>query len=304
MDLRQLRTFVTVADQGTVSKAALQLHTAQPALSRQISDLERELDLKLFDRIGRRLVLTLAGEQLLLSCRDLVNGFGSLREEAQLLKGGDAGVLKVGASSIQIESVLSSFLPIFSQRYPKVQIKLVESVGSDTLSTLARGEIHACLSLLDATDDRNSHFGMHQVRPLEMLAAFNGSFSLKQGSIVDIARVVMHPLLLLDTGFVVRKKFDVVCREAKLKPNILIQSRAPHTLLALAEAGLGVAVVPSVIRLRRYKLKFARIAHKRKLISDPLAVVWDKRRVLPRYAEDFCAMLAEFMQTSDGGLNR
>jgi len=68
MDLRHLRTFVAVAEFGTVSKAALHLHTAQPALSRQISDLEQELGLTLFDRVGRRLFLTGAGEQLLGSC--------------------------------------------------------------------------------------------------------------------------------------------------------------------------------------------------------------------------------------------
>src|SRR3712207_6619098 len=68
MDLRRARTFVTVAELGTVSKAALRLRIAQPALSRQISDLEQELGLKLFDRLGRRLVLTGEGEQLLGAC--------------------------------------------------------------------------------------------------------------------------------------------------------------------------------------------------------------------------------------------
>ena len=65
MDLRHLRTFVAVAEQGTVSKASLRLRVAQPALSRQISDLEAELGIKLFDRIRRRLVLTGEGERLL-----------------------------------------------------------------------------------------------------------------------------------------------------------------------------------------------------------------------------------------------
>ena len=65
MDLRHARTFVTVAELGTVSKAAVRLHTSQPALSRQVSNLEQELGLKLFDRVGRRLVLSSDGEQLL-----------------------------------------------------------------------------------------------------------------------------------------------------------------------------------------------------------------------------------------------
>src|SRR5215475_11558936 len=69
MDLRHARTFVTVAELGTVSKAALRLRVAQPALSRQIGKLEQELGLKLFDRVGGRLLLTGEGEQLLSDCR-------------------------------------------------------------------------------------------------------------------------------------------------------------------------------------------------------------------------------------------
>ncbi len=72
MDLRQLRTFVTIAELGTMSKAALRLRIAQPALSRQIWDLERELGLKLFDRVGRRVVLSAEGQELLGNCRNLL----------------------------------------------------------------------------------------------------------------------------------------------------------------------------------------------------------------------------------------
>ena len=83
MDLRHLRTFVTVAEQGTVSKAALSLRVAQPALSRQISDLEVELGIKLFDRIRRRLVLTGEGERLLADCRNILSAVNSLGERAR-----------------------------------------------------------------------------------------------------------------------------------------------------------------------------------------------------------------------------
>ena len=296
MDLRHLRTFVTVAEQGTVSKAAIDLHTAQPALSRQVADLEQELGLKLFDRIGRRLVLTAEGEQLLATCRSVLGQASSLSEQAQLLRAGDTGVLKVAASPIQLESALSTFLPLYAKRYPNVEVKLIESVGADTLAMMERGEIHLCISLLDVVGAGNRNLGAHPVPPLELVAACHPSFQFEHGGSVDIGRLALHPLLLQDSSFVARKTFDAICRLAKLKPNILIESGAPHTLLALAEAGLGIAIVPSAIRFHRYVLRVVRITYKRKPIRDPLAVVWDKRRVLPRYAKDFCELLASHMQ--------
>ena len=85
MDLRRTRTFVTVAELGSVSKAAIRLRIAQPGLSRQIGELEQQTGLKLFDRVARRLVLTGAGEQLLGDCRGLLAYASALEERAQLL---------------------------------------------------------------------------------------------------------------------------------------------------------------------------------------------------------------------------
>src|SRR6266550_1764450 len=97
MDLKRLRTFVAVADLGTVSKAALRLRIRQSALSRQISELEYECGFKLFDRIGRRLFLTTRGEELLGECRGLLSHLRLLGERIELLNRGDSGLLKVAA---------------------------------------------------------------------------------------------------------------------------------------------------------------------------------------------------------------
>src|SRR5689334_9771124 len=98
MDFREVQTFVAVADLGTVSRAAERLHITQPALSRQIANLEGELGLKLFDRVGRRLLITSEGAQLLNECRGLLNYSRAVREQAEGLKRGDAGVLRVSSS--------------------------------------------------------------------------------------------------------------------------------------------------------------------------------------------------------------
>src|ERR1700750_1677363 len=170
MDLRHARTFVTVAELGTVSKAALRLRVAQPALSRQIIDLEHELGLRLFDRVGRRLLLTGEGEQLLAGCRLLINCASAVTEQANLLRHGDAGVLKVAGSPQHIESVLSGFLHRYAERFPKVEVKVSEGTGSEIVTLLERGDIHLGQNLLHAVTLDGRHFDSLPLGSVELLA--------------------------------------------------------------------------------------------------------------------------------------
>jgi DNA-binding transcriptional LysR family regulator len=295
MNFNRVRTFVTVADERTVSKAAKLLRITQPALSRQIRDLEQELGHPLFDRIGRYLVLTSVGEELLSDCRRLLGHVHALSDRAHSLGRGDAGILKIAASPVQIESVLSTFLPGYVQLYPRVQVKVIEAVGPDALAMLERGDIHLGILLQPVrADDR--HFGAHPVPPVQLLAACCPSYPLKLRGAIDIAHLAKYPLLLLDTGFVVRKTFDAICSLARIEPTILLESRAPSNLLALAEAGHGVAVIPSVVLPHRYRVRIGRITYQHRPLQEPLSVVWDRRRMLPRYAREFCELLAAHMR--------
>jgi DNA-binding transcriptional LysR family regulator len=297
MDLRHARTFVTVAELGTVSKAAVRLCVAQPALSRQISNLEQELGLKLFDRVGRRLVLTGEGEQLLGDCRDLLSCASALVERAQLLRRGDTGKLKVAASPQFIEGAISDFLHRYAQRYPNVQVKLMEAIAwSDTLGMLERGEIHLGQNLLHAVQPGDPRFANCPLEVVDLLAACHAPLMLGKSGAIEIARLAAYPLLVLDTSFVSRRNFDATCRLADIEANIVFESRTPHTLLAMAERGHGVAIVPSAVRIDRYPLRIARVTYRGKPLREPLAVFWDKRRPLPSYATAFCAMLAEYVR--------
>jgi DNA-binding transcriptional LysR family regulator len=296
MDFKHLRTFVAVVDNGTVSKAAQELRIAQPALSRQISDLESELGVALFNRFRRRLVLTAAGQQLLADSRDLLGQFESWQERARLLGSAEIGLLKVAASPIQIESVLSTFLPIYARRYPKVEVRLVESVGNETLVLLERGDIQLGISPVGSLEADRRNIGLYQMPPLCLLAAYHPALGIDHKKTCDIRRIATFPLLLLDSTYVIRRTFDAACRLARLTPKLLIESRAPHTILALAETKLGIAVIGSATRTRQYKLRTVQIAYDRKVLQDPLAIIWDKRRPRTPYSEDFCRMLVSHMR--------
>src|SRR5579863_7054994 len=118
MELRHLRYFVTVADSGGISRAAERLNISQPALSRQIHDLELDLGVSLFDRRAGRLVLTGEGGDLLARSREVLKGAGLLRDRAQALRDGEAGIVRVGVAPLTLESLLPPFLVRYLPHHP------------------------------------------------------------------------------------------------------------------------------------------------------------------------------------------
>ena len=296
MDLRHIRTFVAVAECGTVSKAAVHLHVAQPALSRQISNLESQFGVRLFDRVGRRLLLTSEGEQLLSDCRGLLNYARALGEQAQMLRRGDVGVLRVAASPHLIEGIFPEFIRRYGERYPNVQVRLTDTVGVDSFAMLERGEIHLIQSLVSAIAPGEQRFASFSLAPMEMLAACHPRVKLGKHGEVEIERLAPYPLLQATTEFIMRRHFDAACRVAGFTPNYILECRAPHALLAMAEAGHGVAIIPSALRVHRYSLRRMRVLYRGKPLDEPLAMLWDKRRPLPAYAKAFCEMIAEHVK--------
>jgi DNA-binding transcriptional LysR family regulator len=299
MDLRRARTFVTVVEFGTVSRAAQHLHVAQPALSRQLHELEEELGFKLFDRVGRGLVLTGEGEQMLADCRGLLNYAAAVREKVQLLRGGDFGVLRVAASPQFIEGVLAEFLHRYATLFPGVQVKLREAMGwGEVQGLLERADIHIGQSLANAVPPYERRFESHRLMPLELLLAFQPEMAPTLGDNVEICCLAKYPLLLLDTNYANRRMFDAACRLAGLEPTIAFESRTPNTLIAMAESGHGVAVIPSTMRHRFDRLRVAHVVFQKKRLREPLAVFWDRRRPLPRYGMAFCHALADHVRVS------
>src|SRR4029078_8039947 len=122
MNLRQLQTLITVADAGGFASAAGRLHLSQPAASRQIQALEAEFGVLLFDRIGRRLQLTAAGDDMVRRGRRLLQEADSLRDRADALKGGLTGTLRVGASPQNIETVLAPLGPRLPREHPRIDV--------------------------------------------------------------------------------------------------------------------------------------------------------------------------------------
>jgi hypothetical protein len=197
---------------------------------------------------------------MLADCRGLLNYAAAVREKVQLLRGGDIGVLKVAASPQFIEGVLAEFLHRYATLFPGVQVKLREALGwGEVQGLLERGDIHIGQSLANAVPPYEPRFESHHLMPLELLLAFEPRTAPTPGDNVEIRCLAKYPLLVLDTNYANRRMFDAACRLAGLEPTIAFESRTPHTLIAMAESGHGVAVIPSTMRFRSDRLRVAHV---------------------------------------------
>jgi DNA-binding transcriptional LysR family regulator len=294
MDLRRLRSLLAVQDWGSVSEAARRLHMTQPALSRQIKDFEAELGMQLFERVGRGMAATSEGEELLQHGRSLLGQIEALEEHARALAHGEAGVLRVGATPQTIESLIAPFVGAYQQAHRNVRVRLIEGGGAEQLDFLQRGQVH--LAITAATGDPGQ-FTTRLLGQVNLLAAHGpglrlGTYHAKR---IELTALNEVPLLLLARGFASRELFEAACRLADLRPAPYMESTAPHTLLALAEIGLGVAVLPSNVRLSGRRLHSLRLTHEGEALRLPFGITWRRHRRLPRYAESFVEELAKFM---------
>lgn len=291
MNLRNLRTFVAIADTGGVHRAAARVNLSQPAASRQIRALEIELGVPLFDRIGRRVQLTSEGEDLLRRSRRLLSEVDSLVERAGALKKGETGILRIGATPQVIENTLAPFLDRYRQRHPGIEVQLIEDGGARLASRLVNGDIQLVLTVV--IDER---FRQRALYPAYGVAVLSKKHRLSQHRTIDVEELADEPLLLLHRTFASREWLDTACSAAHIRPRVLLESGAPHTIIALAETGYGIAIIPSTVTVPRGNVWAAPLTQRRTPIGRWLTVAWDAHRFLAPYAERFVEEIVVYCQ--------
>jgi DNA-binding transcriptional LysR family regulator len=165
----------------------------------------------------------------------------------------------------------------------------VEAGGLEVWDLLRRGELHAAVAL---RPENETEFVVHALPEIGFLAACAADSSFRLPRSVEVRDLAGVPLLLLRSGFGNRKVFDAACRLEGMTPQIFLESSACDTLLSLARAGYGVAVIPASAHIDREALRVAALAFRGSPLASEAAVVWHRERRLPRYAEAFSTTLA------------
>jgi DNA-binding transcriptional LysR family regulator len=297
MNLRNLRAFTTIADEGGFARAATRLHLSQPALSRQIQALEADLGVRLFDRVGRRVQLTSQGEGLLRRSRRLLAEADSLGERARELRSGETGILRIAATPQVIENLLAPFLAQYRRNHPGVEVHLVEDGGERLLGRLERGEVHLCLASAGPTG-----FDGRLLYPMHVIAAVPAAHRLDGRAVPEIAELAHEPLLLPQRGFGSREWFENACDVAHIRPPVFLESAAPHTLVALAATDYAIAILPSNAHVLKPGVSPIPLVHRGASIGRWAQITWDPERFLAPYAEHFVTELTDFCRRDFPGM--
>ncbi|MFF7751459.1 LysR family transcriptional regulator [Streptomyces sp. NPDC007971] len=249
MELRQLRYFVTVVDEAGFTRAAELLHLAQPGLSAQIRQLERELGQPLLDRTGRRVRPTEVGEAVLPFARAALAAVDGVRQTVQEFTGLLRGRVAVGLlpGTLTHAFDLAGMLAAFHAAHPHVEVTLTEDTSDRMLAALRAGELD--LSVIGvAQEEPPPGVDLLIVVDEPLVVAAVPEHPLPAGhedaTAVPVSALCGHRLISLPRGTGVRTVLDRLCAEAGFRPDIAFEAATPGALARLAANGLGVAVVP------------------------------------------------------------
>ncbi|MEY9855576.1 DNA-binding transcriptional LysR family regulator [Catenulispora sp. GAS73] len=251
MELRHLKYFIAVAEEGGFSRAARRLHVVQPTLSMQIRDLENELGGPLFDRGARRTKLTAAGEVFLVEARQVLAQAERAQATTRLTLEGRSGTVRIGvAGAAVLGGMLADRIRAFHEARPLVRIELREATPLRQRAAILANELDVGYSALPAPPDE-PRLASLPVSSVGFVVALPTGHALADHERLTVKQIAGEDLIEYAVGAEPDDQVPDALRRAGLAlPPSTSRHRADSTLtvLALVAAGVGVAVVPAGVR--------------------------------------------------------
>jgi len=259
VQLQQLAYFVAVAEIRHFTQAAETLRIAQPSLSKQIRALESELGAPLFSRARGNIALTPAGETLLPLAKRILADVETARLEVQELVGLRRGRVRLGATPSLCGGLLADVLRRFHDAYPGIRLLVEEGGSRDLVRELTRGSLDLALVILplsgDAPLETTSILREHLVVAFPAPGSTTRETRLPRRHYLRIEDLRDRPLVMFRPGYDLREATITACRQAGFEPRFAVEGGEMDAVLRFVEAGLGVAVVPSMVLAGRPGLR-------------------------------------------------
>ena len=280
MDIQSIQAFLAVAASGSFSRAAETLYLTQPAVSKRIQALEHSLDTPLFDRIGKSVRLTEAGQALLPSCRHIIAEIEESKRIISNLRRTTSGVLNLATSHHIGLHRLPPVLREFSSRYPDVELKLSFMDSEQACQQIISGDIElAIITLPYEPDDRLEKASVWH-DPL--CTAVARQHALATANRVTLKQLMKHAAILPSPGTYTRQLIDAALG-LDASVHTLLETHYLETIKAMVQAGLGWSMLPMSmlddslvaldIRRGRATRQLGTIVHSQRTLSNAVVAM-------------------------------
>jgi LysR family cyn operon transcriptional activator len=248
IELRHLRYFLAVAEERHFTRAAEKLHVTQPTLSHQIREFEGQLALSLFDRVGRRVKLTAAGEMLLPHARRVIRALADAQTELDEMHGLKRGTLKVGIIQTVNSCVIPDIVARFGAAHPGINVTCSEMAVADIESELESGSLDLGISFLPPY--RKNLTGQ-KLFAEELVAVVTADHALAAKRNLRIRDVARHPMVLLAQKFCTRQLIDRAMSEAGVQPDVKVEMNTVDSILSTVRRTQLVTLLPELALCQR-----------------------------------------------------
>jgi LysR family transcriptional regulator, carnitine catabolism transcriptional activator len=282
--LRQLRAFVAIYQTGQVSAAADQLALTQPAVTVLLREFEARLGISLFDRTPRGLRRTDAATEAMAFVERILADLEGLGENMGEMAAARRGRVRVGCTSTIAQTLLPPLIREFSQAHPLIELEIVDIAPVDFVETLLGHRFDVGIGTLD-----------HSVSGIEEEVFLRDTLSAVGVPGQDFAasgpitwkQLASLPLITVKPGYGVRRRIDNAAREAGVELRIVHEVSLLMTAIALAEAGVGVAVVPGSLLLHASGSRVVARRVVRPMVERNIALLSVTERYLSPAAQAF-----------------
>ena len=293
MELRHLRYFVGVAETENVSRAALKLHISQPAVSRQVRDLEDEIGLALLKRVGKSVRLTEAGRLFLDEARAILKYADEAVLKAQAIGGKHETVLHVGDWPLTTARIMPRLLQAYQKAMPDVHVNLHDWPVEKEIAAVREGRLQLAIIIPPLTGNWRRELRFQELLTLRVCLAVSCKHPFAQRKAVSLTEAAREPFVgLLHEEYPQHRVYvDAIFARVKNKPRFVEEQDGWAGLFSAVDAGTGVAIASNAFDYAfgsRVKLLPLRPEPKR----IPLGIISRKGRLSPA-AENFCLCARE-----------
>jgi DNA-binding transcriptional LysR family regulator len=289
VEMSDLRSFVTVAERGSFSAAARDLHLSQPALSRRIAKLEARLGLSLIERTTRHVDLTTAGRDFARKAREVLNLFESSLQGVSGSANPLYGEVTVACVPSAVIHSLPEVLKRYRSLYPRVLVRVIDEGASHGLSSVVKGEADFGINYVGA-QEMNIEF--EAISKERFVVACRHDHPLADRTSLTWADLRGHDYIAVAKASGNRFLLDMALADSPELPQPVCEARHVRTVVDMVEAGLGIAAVPlSAIPERAPSLRAIRLEGPQ--VSRTLGLIKRRGRVLSNVAQHLYELLRE-----------